>query len=173
ATDPTVQAPPPTPRTTAPWRGAQPMRVWPGRGARSQAGGMVQKRPGQIEARLKMLGERFHADRLGGVVSRVEHVQSKFFRVEEGVVRTFARDVGVETGGRCLTDQRACRPGHDAHAMRALRAEAEEPRRTAEEAGEPLFERCAWLVDLSPHADGDAVLLAERSPQRHAELARE
>src|SRR5690349_16341470 len=97
-------APPPTPKTTVPWRTAPPSTAPRGPGAGSQAGGMVQERPGQIEAGVQVGGEGFDPDRLGGVVACVEHVHPELFGVEERMMRSLAGDEGVEPRGRHLPD---------------------------------------------------------------------
>src|SRR5437879_115778 len=120
-----------------------------------------------------MCGERLHANSLRGVVSSVKHVEAKLLRVEKRVVGALARDVSVEPRIRGLSNQGAARAGDDPYSVRALGAEGEEPRCGTQEVGEPLRDRRAPVIDLTPDADGDAVFLAERPAHRDPELAGE
>src|SRR5437879_1065359 len=118
-------------------------RAPPAPAARSQAGGMVEERPGQAELRAQVLRQRLDAERLSRVVPGVEHVQSQLLGVEEGVVRAFAGDVGVESRRLGLGDQRARSPGDDAHPPHLLGPERHDSRRRAQHGGELLLQSAA------------------------------
>src|SRR5205807_10408340 len=131
---------------------------------------VVQKRPGEVELGAEPLGQGLHAERFRGVVPRVEDVQAQLLGVEKRVVRPFTGDVGVEAQGGGLPDHRARRSRHDTHAPHALRPEPHETSAPAHDISETLRQGRARDVDLSPHADPQAVLLPELPPPRDAEL---
>ena len=57
---------------------------------------MIEERPLQPEALLKVAGQRADAPHLGGVVSAQEQVDPPLLRVEEVVVLPLAGDEGVQ-----------------------------------------------------------------------------
>jgi len=63
---------------------------------------MVQERPGEGELAGEMRGERLHAERLGGVMPSVKHVQAEFLREGVGPMGAFAvRNVSTPSAAAC------------------------------------------------------------------------
>ena len=54
----------------------------------SEAGRMIVELPLQVEAVAEVGGERLDTQGFGGVVTRVDHVETPLHRVEVGVVRS-------------------------------------------------------------------------------------
>ena len=62
------------------------------------------------------IAERAHAERLRGVVARVEHDDSQLARLDRGVMRAFADDQRVESRARRLAQRRRIGAGAGADA---------------------------------------------------------
>src|SRR5439155_26768556 len=117
--------------------------------------------------------ESLDAHRLRGVVAAVEDVDPQLLRVEEGPVRSFTRNEGVETCGGSLRNEGAPRPGHDPDACDVRRPEGEHARRNAKDGFEFGGELLASHAEIAPHTDRRAVVRAELATQLDPEQSRE
>ena len=73
-----------------------------------------------------MRSQRFHTEDLRGVMSTEQKVHTELFSGNNGPVRSFASDKGVDAILRDPVDLRACATCHNADGTRLLRAEIED-----------------------------------------------
>src|SRR5687767_5813896 len=115
------------------------------------------------EALRQQLPEPADTEGLAGVVAAGEEVDRAFPGVGHHVFGRLARDVGVESQGDCLVEDRAAASGHDADPPDLCRSRVEDERLRAEQGGAPVdeFADRQWIGGRADAADRRSLRVAE------------
>jgi hypothetical protein len=128
----------------------------------SEAGGVVEEGPGDVEFFGEVLGEGLNAEGFGGVVAAVVDVEAEFFGEGIGPVATFAGDEGIDSFGVRFLEFVPCPAGDDSNFLNFCGAARDGFGRGAEGAGEAGFEFGAGECGAELEADGLAILVEEK-----------
>src|SRR5690242_16157104 len=132
----------------------------------SQSCGMIEERPGKGEPLTEVLRQCADTERFGEVVPAVIHVETELLGIEVRPMRTLTCHVGIQASRRGLRNQRAPRPRDDTHAPYSARTEWECACGGSENARQSRREFVTPQHQVSPHADGLTIALAERAAHR-------
>src|SRR6185503_17198440 len=139
----------------------------------SKTGGVVEEDPGQVELFLQVLRECFDTHRLGGVVTREQHVEPQLLSVEVRPVRTLAREERVERRSGRFANRGRAGARDDPHTPNLVGPESHHARSRSQGLRDTSSEVLSRRVHLSPHADCLPLVHPELAPHRDPELTRQ